>query len=115
MSRRKNNYDVVTDVTTTEVEDGFENNEVDMENVNGKIVDDVDKYEAKISDENSIKKHKVCKIIKFISKTRAIINFNGKGLIINVGSNLSTPCSTVDIEYIGEIGKSDFSYEVAKK
>ena len=49
-----------------------------------------------------------CKVIKSISNDKAIIDFNGYGLIVSFNEK----ADVVNVKYTGDIGTPDFKYEV---
>ena len=49
-----------------------------------------------------------CKVIKSVSNDKAIIDFNGYGLIVS----LNEKADFVNVKYTGNIGTPDFKYEV---
>lgn len=118
MSKRKStNYDVMYGVSTDVLEDNYENenNDIDIKTSNNGVADYVDysnKYETNNYEDKNTEKYKVCKVVKFISKEKAIVDFEGNGLIVQ--GDFSVPCAVVNVQYYGEIGNSDFKYEVAK-
>ncbi len=75
------------------------------------IIEDTDKSfdnTITINDEpKSSDEIKTCKVIGLIPYGRAIIDFNGFGLIVNCASDKEF----VDIKYSGKIGEADFKYE----
>ena len=99
MSRKK--YD-----TTIDNDIAF-NNIVEIEEIATDNVEDVGDdvtVEDTIIPENIIS----CKVIKSISNDKAIIDFNGYGLIVS----LNEKAGVVNVKYTGTIGSPDFKYEV---
>ena len=100
MSRKKrttNKEDEVLLDSSKETEEMMVDNIEDIA-VNADIVEDTTTNENIIS----------CKVIKTISKNKVIINFNGFGIIVSVKNKVDF----VNIKYTGQIGSSDFKYEV---
>jgi hypothetical protein len=56
----------------------------------------------------------ICPIVSVISKTKAIINFHNFGLIISTNDTSNLKDKSIEIEYTGTIGKSDFKFKVKK-
>ena len=100
MSRKK--YDTTTIDNDIAFNDIVEIEEIATDNVED-VVDDVTVEDTIIS-ENIIS----CKVIKSISNDKAIIDFNGYGLIVS----LNEKADVVNVKYTGNIGTSDFKYEV---
>lgn len=84
-----------------------------------------DNYDAvTLSDDSNIykksknlanKNYKVmkCKVISYNKKNNTLdVLFNGYGIRIKNVQNFDNTINTVDIQYKGEIGKSNFEYKV---
>ena len=100
MSRKK--YDTTTIGNDIAFNDIVEIEEIVTDDVKD-VIDDVTVEDTIIS-ENIIS----CKVIKSISNDKAIIDFNGYGLIVS----LNEKADVVNVKYTGNIGTPDFKYEV---
>lgn len=120
MSRKKNiNFDNENLIEYTD--ENVSNDEI-VETVDKSIVETFDTVESsEIKDVpnfghlgyiNVIDNIKSCKVIKAISNDKAIIDFDGFGLIATVDDARSLCGKRIDIKYSGNIGKADFKYEV---
>ena len=99
MSRKKYDTTIDNDIAFNDI---VEIEEIVTDNVED-VVDDVT-VEDTIIPENIIS----CKVIKSISNDKAIIDFNGYGLIVS----LNGKADVVNVKYTGNIGTPDFKYEV---
>lgn len=80
-------------------------------NDNENIIENTDKYidnPCETIETVQIAGRMTYKVIKSISDNKAIIDFDGFGLIVDC----SPDNKFVDIKYSGKIGKADFKYEV---
>ena len=100
MSRKK--Y-TVSKENKTLLDNSKEAEEMATENIED-IAENTDIVEDTTANKNIIS----CKVIKTISKNKVIINFNGFGIIVSVKNKVDF----VNIKYTGQIGSSDFKYEV---
>ena len=99
MSRKKYDTTIDNDIAFNDI---VEIEEIVTDNVED-VVDDVT-VEDRIIPENIIS----CKVIKSVSNDKAIIDFNGYGLIVS----LNEKTDVVNVKYTGNIGTPDFKYEV---
>ena len=99
MSRKKYDTTIDNDIAFNDI---VEIEEIVTDNVED-VVDNVTVEDTIIS-ENIIS----CKVIKSVSNDKAIINFNGYGLIVS----LNEKADVVNVKYTGNIGTPDFKYEV---
>lgn len=83
-----NNIVEIEEIATDNVEDVIEDVTVEDTTASGNILS--------------------CKVIKSISGNKAIIDFNGYGLIVSTDKKTDF----VDVKYTGNIGTPDFKYEV---
>lgn len=99
MSRKK--YD-----TTIDNDIAF-NNIVEIEEI---VTDDVEDVIDDVTVEDTFISENIisCKVIKSISNDKAIIDFNGYGLIVSLNEKVDV----VNVKYTGNIGTPDFKYEV---
>lgn len=95
MSRKKYNDDTAEDIVFDEIAETTEEIVTDNEE---DIVEDITVSENIIS----------CKVIKTIANNKAIIDFNGFGLIVSINKKVDF----VNVKYTGSIGTPDFKYEV---
>lgn len=99
MSKKKNNVtldDITTLVEDTEIAIDYD------------VVDDNYVVETEIIPEITYNIQS-CKVLAVIAKDKAIIDFDGRGIIVTIAD---TKVKTVNIKYTGKIGTSDFMYEV---
>ena len=99
MSRKKYDTTIDNDIAFNNI---IEIEDIVTDNVED-VVDDVT-VEDTIIHENIIS----CKVIKSVSNGKAIIDFNGYGLIVS----LNEKADFVNVKYTGNIGTPDFKYEV---
>lgn len=95
MSRKKYDTNIDNDIAFNNIE---EIEEIATDNVEDVTVED------KTASGNVLS----CKVIKSISNNKAIIDFNGYGLIVSTDKKTDF----VDVKYTGSIGTPDFKYEV---
>ena len=102
MSRKKYNY-IETENDEIVSDDILEADIEDTEN-------DISEVDVSNNTEETVDKDNIvsCKIIKSISNDKAIIDFNGYGLIVS----LNEKAGVVNVKYTGNIGSPDFKYEV---
>lgn len=87
------------------------------ENVDGLEFEDIVSKNVKSETLHSIetKNIKDCAVIGRIGRDKVIVDFDNYGLIVGVNISRSKEFpSIIKLEYSGEIGKSDFKYEVVK-
>lgn len=92
----------------------FENiyNELNSDNVEEEVSET---KKTTYSKPKTPKKSKVvCPVLDIISNSRVIIEFNDFGLIVNTDNAVNMKGKSVEIEYTGTIGKSNFKFEVKK-
>ena len=83
------------------------NNIIEIEDI---VTDNIENVVDAVTVEDTIIPENIisCKVIKPISNDRAIIDFNGYGLIVS----LNEKAGVVNVKYTGNIGSPDFKYEV---
>lgn len=82
----------------------FDTEEMIVENTDTSVVEEID-----IAEEKPVINIKTCKVIKRVSTDKAIVDFDGFGIIVPIDDNNKT---NIDIKFNGTIGKPDFTYEV---